>query len=72
MTQLVIALKDDELKAEIEAAFAANFGNPDALTNEELVVRHVSNFIMSFINSQRIKVAVEAAQAEVVKLETLE
>jgi hypothetical protein len=67
MAQIILDIRDDALKAEIEDAFEASYANPDGLTKEELTKRHLENLALSVLNEYREKVAVEAAKDAVVK-----
>lgn len=62
MAQFVIPIRDEDLKDEIEAAFAAKFANPDELSGEQLVVKHVANYIRGLLNDVRLAQAREAAE----------
>lgn len=66
-----IPVKDEVLKAEIDAAFMASYGNPDNLSGEEMVVKHVSNYIRGVLNDYRERVAQEAVKDSVEKVEEL-
>ena len=72
MAAFTITVRDETLKTEIGDAFAASYANPDSLTDEELVVLHVSNFIRGVLNDYRVKQAVEPAESGVTKESTLE
>lgn len=72
MAQIVIPIRDQDLKDEIGLAYAATFANPDGLTNQELIVKHVSNDIRRILNDYREKIAIEQAKAGVVKEDTLD
>jgi len=72
MADLTIPLRDQDLKDEIADAFLANYANPESLTGEQLVVKHVQNFLRQVLNDQREKEAVDTAKAAITKESSLE
>jgi hypothetical protein len=72
MAAFTITIRDEALKTEIGEAFADQYANPDSLTDEELVVKHIANFVRGKLNEYREKQAVEAAKAGVNEEDTLE
>lgn len=62
MAQFVIPIRDEDLKDEIEAAFSSKFANPDELSGENLVIKHVANYIRGVLNDVRLEQARQAAE----------
>lgn len=72
MAEIVIPLRDQNLKDEVLACFAQSYNNPDNLTSEELTVLHISNFIRNCVNTCRVNDAVATAKAAVTLEDTLD
>jgi hypothetical protein len=71
MESFIVNIRDVDLKEEIKAAFVSSFANSEALSPENLVVKHLENCIKQVLNDYRQKMAVEQALLNVVKEETL-
>lgn len=65
MAQIVIPVKDNELKAEIVASFVSSYANPEGLSGKDLVIKHVSNFVAGVLNQHRAVEAQKEAEKNV-------
>jgi hypothetical protein len=71
MATLTLTIRDENLKSELTAAFAAKFANPDNLSAEDLALKQLEAYALGVLNQHKEETAVEAARLSVVKEDSL-